>query len=91
MAYFLHARLKIVTGTIELIGILNNFCKEDIKIEEYHQFFDIMIDTDINHFGAYFTENSYGSKDYGIMLYNRKHHDEELFIQLKYIDCIYSL
>ena len=88
---YLHAHLKVVTGTIELIEALKEFCGEDLEVEEYHTFFDIQLSTDIDHLGCYFTENSYGSKDYGIMLYNRKDHDEDYFIPLKYIDCIYSL
>ena len=85
-----HLRTK--TGTIELILKLKEFCGDNFKIADYSTFSVVEVDTKYNtDIAAMFTEANYMSGNYGIRLFKRSNHDEEFFIPLDFIDCIFSL
>ena len=85
-----HLRTK--DGTLALILKLKEFCGDNFKLEEYGNFSEVKINTDYNtDIAAFFTEDGYMTGNYGIRLFKRSNHDEDFFIPLEFIDCVYSL
>ena len=85
-----HIRTK--TGTTELIEKLKEFCGNNFKHVDYSTFSEVKIDTNYDtDIAALFTEANYMAGNYGIRLFKRSNHDEEFFIPLDFIDCIFSL
>lgn len=86
------AHLKTKTGTTELIQRLKEFCGNNFKYEDYKVFSEVEVDTKYDtDIAAFITEDVYMSGNYGIRLFKRSNHNEDLFIPLEFIDCIYCL
>lgn len=83
--------LKVITGTIALIEKLEEFCKGNIKVDEYHTFFSVIIDKEALNYGCLFNEEKYSYGNYGVTIFDRDNFSNEIFIPVKFIDCIYSL
>lgn len=85
-----HLRTK--NGTTELILKLKEFCGDNFKLQDYEVFIEVKVDTSYNtNIAAFFTEDRYMTGNYGIRLFKRSNHDEDFFIPLEFIDCIYDL
>ena len=75
------------------LGQIKNFVGEELqKCEDYRLFFSIEVNTKFDSsVCAIFTEQAYGKGDYGIMLFKRANHEEQIFIPVKYVDTIFGL